>query len=90
MKPVIICTEHRGVFFGYTDEDSREITKTKLVALKGAKMAIYFGTTKGVLELAHTGPTKTSKISSPADIELNAVTLVIDVTDQAADVWATS
>ena len=87
MRPVIICTKHRGVFFGRTRKGDESILKSGLVSLKGAKMAIYWGTTKGVMELAHTGPTAKSRISAPADIALRDVTAVFDVTEAAAGAW---
>lgn len=82
MKPVIVCTTYRGVFFGYAEDTSGD-----RIFLKGAKMAIYWGTTRGVMELAHTGPTAKSKISAPADIEVRSVTAVFDVTEEAARKW---
>ena len=69
--PVIVCTEHRGVFFGYATD-----TKGTEIELKRARMAISFGTTKGVMELAETGPTSRSKISARADIDVRKVTAV--------------
>jgi len=50
-------------------------------------MAISFGTTRGVMELADTGPTSRSKISARADIEVRSVTAVFEVTDVAAKAW---
>lgn len=81
-RPVVVCTLHRGVFFGWAAD-----TTQKTVELKRAKMAIYWGTTKGVMQLAHTGPTPTSKISSPADITVHDVTAVFEVTGEAAIKW---
>jgi hypothetical protein len=81
-RPVIICTEHRGVFFGYAAD-----TKGDTIHLRGARMAIYFGTTKGVMELAETGPTSKSKISARADIELRKVTAVFEVAADAVKKW---
>ncbi len=86
-RPVIICTEHRGVFFGNTEKTSQDIVDSRTVDLTGAKMAIRFGTTKGVMELADTGPTGNSKAGAPADITLNAVTAVFEVTAGAAEKW---
>ena len=80
MRPVIVCTEWKGVFFGYAEDTSGSV-----VHLKNAKMAIYWGTTKGVMQLAHTGPTDKSRISDPADIEVRGVTSVSEVTREAAD-----
>lgn len=81
-RPVIVCTSHRGVFFGHADDTSGDT-----VHLKGAKMAIYWGTTRGVMELANTGPTSSSKISLPADIEVRGVTAVFELTAEAAVKW---
>lgn len=81
-RPVIVCTEHRGVFFGYAAE-----TSGTTIYLKRARMAIAFGTTRGVMELAETGPTSRSKISARADIEVRKVTAVFEVTPAAAEKW---
>jgi hypothetical protein len=50
-------------------------------------MAIYFGTTRGVLELCETGPTTKSKISARADIEVRKVSAVMEVTPEATAAW---
>ena len=81
-RPVIVCTSHKGVFFGHAEDTDGDI-----IHLKGAKMAIYWGTTRGVMQLAATGPTSSSKISLPADIEVRGVTAVFEVTAQAATAW---
>jgi hypothetical protein len=81
-RPVIVCTEHRGVFFGYAKDTSGDI-----IHLTRARMAIYFGTTRGVMQLAETGPTNTSKISARADLEVRKITAVFEVTPAAAEAW---
>ena len=81
-RPVIVCTEHRGVFYGLAGD-----TTGTTIQLRGARMAISFGTTRGVMELAETGPTNRSKISARADIEVRKVTAVFEVTDEAAKKW---
>ena len=73
-RPVIVCTEFRGVFFGYAEDTSGDV-----IHLKDARMAIYFGTTKGVMQLAETGPTSSSKISAKANIEVRKITAVLEV-----------
>jgi hypothetical protein len=86
MKQVLITTAHRGVFAGEID-DGQDIA-AKAMPLKNARMAIYWGTTKGVMELCDTGPTKTSKISSPADIPmLHDITAVFDIKPEAWTKW---
>jgi hypothetical protein len=81
-RPVIICTAHRGVFFGHAESTAGDV-----IHLKRAKMAIYWGTTRGVMELAETGPTAKSKVSAPADIEVRGITAVFEVTPDAAAKW---
>lgn len=86
MKPVLVTTAHRGVFAGLITDD-QDLT-AKAMPLQGARMAIYWGTTKGVMELAETGPTKSSKISAPADIPmLHDITAVFAITDAAWKKW---
>jgi hypothetical protein len=81
-RPVIVCTEFKGVFFGYAVDTTGDI-----IHLRAARMAIYFGTTKGVMQLAETGPTPNSKISARADIEVRKITSVFEVTAAAVEKW---
>lgn len=81
-RPVIVCTEHKGVLFGYATD-----TSGSAINLVKARMAIKFGTTKGVMQLAETGPTPNSRISARADIEIRKVTAVFEVTPDAAKAW---
>jgi len=81
-RPVIVCTERKGVFFGYaTDTSGDNIHLTK------ARMAIRFGTTRGVMELAETGPTSNSNISARAGMDVRKVTAVFEVTPAATEKW---
>lgn len=82
LRPVIVCTEFRGVFFGYAANTSGDV-----IDLKKARMAIYWGTTRGVMELAEVGPNAKSKISARADLELRKVTCVIEVSPAAVEKW---
>jgi len=87
MKNILVTTKHRGVWFVQVDDDV-DITLTTLTGLKNTRMAIRFGTTKGLHELCESGPTQNSKISARADIRvLHDVTAVFDVTDKAAEKW---
>jgi len=83
-RPVIVCTKHRGVFFGYVSGKTKGADP---VELKRARMAIRLGTTRGVMELAETGPTSNSQISARADIEIRDITAVFEVTPAAAKAW---
>jgi len=82
LRPVIVCTEYKGVFYGLSGDTSGDV-----IHLKGARMALYWGTTRGVMELAETGPTAKSKISAPADIEVRKITSVFEVTPEARKRW---
>lgn len=85
-KPVLITTEHRGVFAGLIPAD--QDLSARSMPLKSAKMAIYWGTTKGVMQLCETGPTANSKISAKADIPmLHAITGVFDISPDAWALW---
>jgi hypothetical protein len=86
MRHVLITTKHRGVFAGEI-EDEQDI-EARSMPLKNARMAIRFGTTKGVMQLCETGPTNDSRISAPADIPaLHDITAVFDITDKAWKKW---
>jgi hypothetical protein len=81
--PVLVTTEHRGVFFGYTDDISGIRIK-----LKRARLCVYWSAdVKGFMGLAANGPTKDCKIGPPADITLRKITAVLDVTPEAVEAW---
>ena len=84
MKPVVVCTEYRGVFFGYAEETSGDV-----IHLTDAQMCVYWDqATRGVVGLAATGPTKGCRVTKPAPaMELRKVTCVMDVTDDAVAAW---
>jgi hypothetical protein len=81
-RPVIVCTTYKGVFFGYAESTDGDVIK-----LARARMAIYWGTTRGVMELAETGPTGSSKISARADLELRGITAIFEVAEGAVAKW---
>jgi hypothetical protein len=86
MKPILVTTKHRGVFAGLVPDDQDMTDRT--LALKEARMAIRWGTTKGVAELAQTGPTANSKIGAPADLPaLHDVTAIWDISEAAWEKW---
>ena len=82
--PVVVTTEHRGVFFGYAQPGVKE-TKT----LKNARMCVYWSSNvKGILGLAYTGPQAGCKITpSIPSMEVNKVTSVMECTKEAAEAW---
>jgi chromosomal replication initiation ATPase DnaA len=66
------------------------ILTVKQMPLKEARMAIRWGTTKGLMELCDSGPTASSKISAPADIPmLHDITAVFAISDKAWEKWQT-
>ncbi len=86
MKPVLITTKHRGVFAGLID-DGQDMTARDMPLLQ-AKMAIKWGTDRGVMQLAETGPTNNSRISAAADIPmLHDITAVFTITPDAWKKW---
>ena len=82
-RAVIVTTEYRGVFFGYTSKTSGNIIK-----LKDARNCVYWSSdVKGFLGLANNGPTKSCRVGPPADIELRKVTSIVEVTPKALEAW---
>ena len=82
LRPVIVCTTYKGVFFGYAADTSKDV-----IHLKDCRMAIYWGTSRGVMELAESGPNSGSKISAKADIEIRKITAVFEVSPAALAKW---
>ena len=82
--PVIVCTDKRGVVFGYTTNyHGDQITLTQ------ARMCLYWSAeVGGVFGLAEKGPTKNCKISATApSLMLNGITAVFSVDDVAEKAW---
>jgi hypothetical protein len=82
--PLVVTTEHRGVFFGYGTP-----TTEKTIRITKARMCVHWPSdVKGIVGLAAKGPTKTSRISPacPA-ITLQAVTSIMECSDQAKNNW---
>jgi hypothetical protein len=83
LRPVIITTAHRGVFFGYATNTDGDTIK-----LKDARLCVYWSADlKGFMGLASTGPTAKCRIGPRADVECRNVTAVIEVTDEASKAW---
>lgn len=84
LVPLVVTTEHRGVFFGYGIP-----TPESEIRLEKARMCVYWSSdTKGVVGLAATGPSRTCKVglAAPA-ITLRKVTSVIECSPEAAEAW---
>ena len=83
-KPVLVTTQHRGVFFGYlTSEPSKE----KVTIAKCRNVTYWDAATKSFLGLAATGPTKQCRVSAAAgsDSTLFDITGVFVCTPEAVE-----
>lgn len=84
MRPVIVTTEYRGVFFGYTEDSTGDT-----IVLKEARNCIYWHESiNGFMGLATTSSLRQCKIGAKvAQIELRKITSVIEVEPQAEKAW---
>jgi len=87
LKAVLLCTEHKGVFFGLVKPET-DLTQRTLTNIKNGRMAINWRNGKGVMGLAEAWPDDKCKIGAAADIEvLHDITAVFTVTDEAKEKW---
>jgi len=87
-RPVVVTTEHRGVFFGYATPT--ELARTdKQIALTNARNCLYWSAAmQGFIGLANIGPDKDCKIGPVAhELTLFDVTSIVACTPGAADKW---
>lgn len=84
-RPVLVTTEHRGVFFGY----ATEINETeRFVKLERQRNCIQWRGLKGFLDLTVTGPTAACRVGPAAKSgTLYKVTGIWDVEPAAVDAW---
>lgn len=84
LRPVLVTTLHRGVFFGFTSAKDGDET----VRLGKCRNVLYWPTEcKGFLGLAANGPVKGARLGPAVDsIELRDIT---SVTDMSAAVGST-
>ena len=83
-KAVVVCTDKRGVVFGYTKNENKNPIK-----LTDARMCLYWPSEiGGVFGLGEIGPNKDTKISATlSKIKLEGVTAVFDVSKDAEKAW---
>ena len=85
---VLVTTELKGVFFGYTDQNHEGILKTGICTLKNARNCIYWTGIKGFLGLASYGPSSDCRIGpSVSRLTLNKVCSISIVSDDAITLW---
>jgi hypothetical protein len=83
MRPVLVTTLHRGVFFGYATN-----TDGATIKLQSARCCLYWpAEQKGFLGLARVGPLPGARVGPAADIELRDVTCVAECTPEAVARW---
>ena len=87
MRPVLVTTEFRGVFFGYAEDTTGEN-----IILKNARNCIYWPSANGGFAgLASEGPAKGSRIGAMVDqIDLRKVTSVAEMSEAAVEAWNTA
>lgn len=85
---VMVTTDKRGVFFGYTDESG----ENKIITLKRARNCISWSSdVRGFLGLTVTGPTKNCKVGPAApSLTLHGVESVSTLTPEAIEAWEKS
>ena len=82
MKPVLLTTKHRGVFFGYINGDE----ETRNPVVKDCRNILWWDEScRGFLGLAANGPTDKCRVGPAADVKLYDVTCVADVTANAEE-----
>ena len=84
--PVLVTTEHRGVFFGFATKEDLE---KKSFWLERARNCIYWHSKlNGFLGLAAEGPNSDCRIGAEAkELLVHSITSVSICTDKAAAAW---
>ena len=84
-RPILVTTEHRGVFFGYADDIS---TAPASIELSKMRNCIQWRGLKGFLELTTEGPSSACRIGpAAAKGTLFKITGVWDVEPKAVEAW---
>lgn len=88
MKPVLVTTQYRGVFFGYV-KNEKDDKSPDSIKIFNARNCIYWSSDcGGFMGLAASGPTKGCRIGTMVpEITLYAITSITPVTDKAAKAW---
>ena len=87
--PVLVTTEHRGVFFGYMNPEDKNKTTVELEKIRNC---IYWSRdVGGFLGLAQTGPTADCRIGTEAPVAtLHGITSITVCTDKAVKAWTSA
>lgn len=85
MKPVLVTTQHRGVFFGYLNG---EAAKESLVLSRARNCVYWSPEIRGFLGLAVTGPQNACRVGPAVDeLTIYDVTSVVACTEEAVKAW---
>lgn len=86
--PVMVTTEHRGVFFGYVDPVDAE-SESRTIRVHRVRMCVYWtADVRGVLGLAAIGPDAKCRVTEPnAKARIADVTGVFSCSPQAVEAW---
>lgn len=84
--PVMVTTEHRGVFFGYINGEK---VKDSSITIKRARCCVYWSSdVRGFMGLAATGPNKSCRVGPAVpSLMLTKVTAVVECTPESAKAW---
>jgi hypothetical protein len=85
LKPVIVTTEYRGVFFGYLKADH----SPGRVILTRARNCIYWSSdVRGFVGLAATGPSESCNVGPETpEMTLFGITSIAACTPAAVEAW---
>jgi len=90
MKPVMVTTLHRGVFFGYTNE-AVDIGRDTIVLERARNAVDWTADIRGVFGLAASGPSASCRIGPAVPVlHLRNVTSISEVSPEAAKRWETA
>ena len=89
--PVLVTTEHRGVFFGYLHEGDYD-EERKRIRLHGMRNCVYWtADIRGFVGLATHGPVKGCKVGPAAPkATLHNVTAVLEMEPEAVERWTSA
>lgn len=89
MKPILITTEFRGVFFGYVDPDDPLDSLPEKIELTNARNCVYWSRAqKGVFGLATIGPDSDCRVGHKLPkFTAWKITSITECTPEAAEKW---
>ncbi len=85
-RAVVVTTEHKGVFFGYVQDETKS---PEQITLTDVRNCVYWPqAVRGFLGLAVSGPVQGSRVGPAAAVStLFKLTGVFDCSPEAVDVW---